>query len=83
MEPLKTERIERHGGMQTMRISGLSDAELKALKGMHYGDAQDKLLEMLDSRAGGTGTCWKCGYGVYSMWFDNEYAYMNIGTSCD
>ena len=71
------------GRLVTVKITGFLDGELGELKSMEHGEAQDKLLEMLDSRNNGIGSCWACGYGVYGMWFDNEAAYMNIGNSCD
>lgn len=71
------------GRLVTVKITGFTDGELSELKSMEHGEAQDKLLEMLDSRNNGIGSCWACGYGVYGMWFDNEAAYMNIGNSCD
>ena len=70
-------------GMQTMKITGFMDGELSELKSMEHKEAKEKLLQMLDDRNGGTGTQWICGYGVYGMWFDEEAAYFNIGTSCD
>ena len=70
-------------GIITMRIGGFNDGELNELKSMEHKEASDKLLDMLDNRNNGEGTCWKCGYGVYGVWFDNEYAYVNIGSSCD
>ena len=69
--------------LDTMKITGFTDGELSELKSMEHYEAQDKLLEMLDFRNDNTGTCWKCGYGVYGMWFDNEAAYINVGNSCD
>lgn len=80
---LTIEKQQKYGGMQTMRIGGFRDGELSELKSMEHHEAKDKLLEMLDSRNGNIGTCWHNGYGVYGMWFDNEYAYLNIGNSCD
>lgn len=70
-------------GMDTMRIAGFADGELNELKSMEHEEARQKLLEMLDSRNNKLGTAWLCGYGVYGLWFDNEFAYMNIGQSCD
>ena len=70
-------------GMDTMRIAGFADCELNELKSMEHEEARQKLLEMLDERNNGTGTMWMCGYGVYGLWFDNEFAYLNIGQSCD
>ena len=80
---LTINELEKHGGLRTMRIGGFHDDELSELKSMEHIEAKDKLLEMLDSRNDGIGTCWMCGYGTYGLWFDNEYAYLNIGTSCD
>ena len=71
------------GGKQTMRIGGFGNGELNELKSMTHHEASEKLLDMLDDRNQGTGTCWHNGYGVYGVWYDNEYAYVNVGTSCD
>jgi hypothetical protein len=70
-------------GKQIMRIGGFESGELDELKSMEHYEAEEKLLDMLDYRNSNTGTCWKCGYGVYSSWYDNEFAYVTIGTSCD
>lgn len=70
-------------GKKTIRVSGFRTGELNELKSMSHEDAIEKLIEMLDSRNNGTGTCYQCGNGLYGVWFDNEYAYMNIGDSCD
>ena len=83
MAQLSYKEIERHGGTRTMRIGDFADGELSELKSMEHNEAKEKLLEMLDNRNNNTGTMWHNGYGVYGLWFDNEYAYLNIGTSCD
>jgi hypothetical protein len=84
MPRLKIETVPYGGaGIVTQRISGFSDGELSELKSMKHKEAKEKLLEMLDDRNNGTGTAWMCGYGVFELWFDNEFAYMNIGSSCD
>ena len=83
MAKLKVDEQERHGRMRTMRIGGFRDGELSELKSMDHYEAKDKLLEMLDARNDGIGTCWACGYWTYGLWFDNEFAYLNVGTSCD
>ena len=75
--------MENSGALQTVKITGFQEGELSELNSMEHYESQDKLLEMLDSRNGGTGTRWSCGCGVYGMWFDNEAAYMNIGKTCD
>ena len=83
MEELNIQHIQTNGGLQTMKISGFSEEELYALKKMPHSEAEDKLLDLLDARNSSIGTRWKCGYGVYGIWFDNEAAYVNIGNSCD
>lgn len=83
MTKLEIATIERRTGANTMRIGGFSDEELSELKSMEHNEAKDSLLDMLDRRNNGLGTQWMCGYGVFSWWFDNEFAYVNIGTSCD
>lgn len=70
-------------GMDTMKITGFRNGELSELKSMEHQEAKEKLLDMLNYRNNNIGTTWGCGYGVYGMWFDNEAAYMNIGSSCD
>lgn len=69
--------------MVPMRIGGFADGELEELKSLPNNEAKARLLDMLDARNNGLGTQWQCGYGVYGLWFDNEYAYINVGTSCD
>ena len=83
MAKLTIEKKQYRTGMDTMKITGFNDGELSELKSMVHEEAKDKLLEMLDSRNNGTGTCWACGNGVYSLWFDEEAAYLNVGKSCD
>lgn len=70
-------------GMETVTITGFSDGELSELKSMEHYEAKAALLDMLDRRNDGIGTCWACGNGVYGMWFDNDAAYLNIGNNCD
>ena len=83
-QPLKVEYWhDARPGIRTMRISRFGDGELNELKSMEHKEATDVILNLLDRRNQGLGTQWKCGYGVWGMWFDNEYAYMNIGSNCD
>jgi len=70
-------------GMDTKRISGFQEGELAELKAMPHGEAEQALLTMLDERNDGCGTFYHNGYGVYGVWFDNEFAYINVGKSCD
>jgi hypothetical protein len=69
--------------MRVMRIGDFLDGELSELKSMEHHEAGEALMDMLDRRNGGIATMWHRGYGVYGFWFDNEYAYINVGTSCD
>ena len=69
--------------METKRISGFRDGELQKLKMLKNADAKEKLLDMLDTRNNKIATCWHNGEGIYGLWFDNEFAYLNIGRSCD
>ena len=83
MAELKIETLPCSAGMDTKKISGFRDGELSELKSMEHFEAKEKLLVMLDDRNRSIGTRWKCGNGVYGLWFDNEAAYLNIGRSCD
>lgn len=83
MAKLNIETIPCTGGMETKRITGFEDGELQELKNMKHYEAKEKLLEMLDKRNGGIGTCWYCGNGTFGLWFDNEAAYLNVGKTCD
>ena len=85
MKKLTIRDDERSGGrdMKTKVIGGFRKGELQALKSMPHEEAKELLLTWLDDRNDSIGTCWKCGYGVYGLWFDNEYAYLNVGTSSD
>lgn len=81
---LTIRELESHNpGLRTMMVDGLTKTELKSLKAMKNDDGLEKLLDILDQRKDGLGTTWKCGYGVYGFWCDNEGAYINIGKSCD
>lgn len=69
--------------METKKITGFKDGELRKLKMKQHEDAKQQLLNMLDERNGRIGTCWHNGPGIFGIWFDNEAAYVNIGRSCD
>ena len=83
LHPLTIEKIHHSPGMDTYRISGFQDNELYELKAMTHNAAENILIKLLDERNGNKGTCWAFGYGIYGVWFDNEYAYMNVGDKCD
>ena len=71
------------GSLDTMKISGFQEGELQDLKAVSNAVAKDRLVNMLDVRNSGLGRQWLCGHGIYGVWFDNEFAYVNIGRSCD
>lgn len=80
---LEVRKIQSMSGMDTMRIGGFGDGELSELKSMEHYESKDKLIALLDLRNQGLGTTWACGNGIYGLWYDNEFAYMNIGSNCD
>lgn len=80
---LKLARERYSGGLDHVKITGFESGELGELKSMEHREAEQKLVEMLDSRNDGEGTRLACGYGIYGLWFDNEAAYLSVGNSCD
>lgn len=83
MEKLTISTIERGNVTSTHKVTGFQEGELQELKRLPHGKAEEKLLQMLDERNGGCGTMYKCGYGIYGVWFDNEAAYFRAENSCD
>ena len=84
MDKLKIEKMfSGSKAFDTMKISGFKEGELEDLKFISNQKAKMELLSMLDERNAGIGTMWHNGNGVYGVWFDNEFAYINVGTSCD
>ena len=83
MAALKIDRKPYGPGLEEVRVSGFSDGELSELKSMEHREAQQKLIDLLNRRNNNIGTCWANGNGIYGIWFDNEYAYLNIGSSSD
>ena len=83
MARLTIDKMPCTGSLDTMKISGFTDGELSELKSMEHNESKAKLLDMLNYRNDGLGTAWACGYGVYGLWYDNEFAYLNVGRSCD
>lgn len=83
MAALKLEKKPCTRAMDTMKIAGFAEGELESLKRMSNEDARERLLDMLDERNNGIATVWHNGYGIFGLWFDNEFAYLNIGKSCD
>ena len=73
-------------GVKTMQVKGFTKEEMSELLSMDYREFKDKVLDMIDDRMSGLGTCWHNGYGVYSMFTNNLYPdsiFVEIGKSCD
>lgn len=83
MGRLKIETDRPGIGVNVMKISGFTNQELKELGSMEQRELEETVLDMLDRRNGNTGTCWKCGYGVYRTWMRGDAVYMEVGSSCD
>ena len=83
MARLTIDRMPCTGNLDTMKITGFTDAELSELKSMEHFESKETLLQLLDDRNNRQGTAWACGYGVYGLWYDNDAAYLNVGRSCD
>lgn len=79
--PLTINRNPFGMGMDNVIITGFTDEELYKLKCMEHHDAIDAVVEMLDSRNQGKGQEFRSGYGICSLWFDNEAVYMRVGES--
>lgn len=83
MERLKVE-TDRYGlGVNTMKVSGFTNQELKELGSMEQGELEETVLDMLDKRNGNIGTCWKYGCGVYRVWLYGDAVYMEVGSGCN
>jgi len=83
MATLKIEKQPCTHALDTMKITGFTDAELSELKSMEHHESKEVLLQMLDDRNNRQGTVWACGPGVFGLWYDNDAAYLNVGRSCD
>ena len=77
-------------GIDTFLITGLSVlATDKILNAADEGrDQRDVLAEILDAhpndyRNGNLGTCWRCGYGIYSIRHFGGHLIVEVGNSCD
>ena len=81
---MKIEKIPSgRSGMDTMKITGFREGELFRLKNLPHEESKQILLDLLDEQNNGIATCWHNGNGIYGLWYDNEAAYLNIGSSCD
>lgn len=89
-EKLHIEKSYSGCGMDTFLITGLSVAETnQILNAADEGkERRDVLAEILDAhpndyRNGNLGTCWRCGYGIYSIRHFGGHLIVEVGNSCD
>ena len=89
-EKLHIEKSYSGCGIDTFLITGLSVAETnKILNAADEGkERRDVLAEILDAhpndyRNGNLGTCWRCGYGIYSIRHFGGHLIVEVGNSCD
>ena len=83
MKALQIDSVGIDSGVATVRITGFEEGELEKLMQMPYGQMEQTVLEMLNERNHGVGTCWHNGYGVYGGWANVTGVYLKIGSSCD
>lgn len=77
-------------GMDTFLITGLSVKETDDILNASANgkDNRDVMAEILDAhendyRNGNLGTCWRCGYGIYSIRHFGGHLIVEVGNSCD
>ena len=74
------EEVAHDRTFTTMCISGLSVAEVNEI----LDGRADALCDVLERHGEGSlATCWKCGYGIYSIRHCGENVFVQIGNSCD
>lgn len=89
-EKLHIEKAYSCCGMDTFLVYGLSVAETDRILNAanEEKDRRDVLAEILDAhendyRNGNLGTCWRCGYGIYSIRHFGGHLIVEVGNSCD
>jgi len=87
---LHIEKTYSSCGMDTFLINGLSVAEMNKIldPNLNGGEQRDVLAEILDKhdndyRSGNLGTCWRQGYGIYSIRHFGGHLLVDVGNSCD
>ena len=87
---LHIEKAYSDCGTDTFLIYGLSVEETtRILDAADEGkERRDVLAEILDAhendyRNGNLGTCWRCGYGIYSIRHFGGHLIVEVGNSCD
>ena len=82
-EKLTVETAVERLATKVMKVSGFTEKELETFDKMDYRDMKEAVLAELDLRNKMLGTCWACGYGVYTMWLKDDAVMVEIGSSCD
>lgn len=89
-EKLHIEKSYSGCGIDTFLITGLSVEETNRILNAKEDvkDDRDVLAEILDAhendyRNGNLGTCWRCGYGIYSIRHFGGHLIVEVGNSCD
>ena len=72
------------------RVTGFSNDEMQELYELKQHSSWDTLrnrfVDILDAHNPNQGTCWACGYGIYSIRFNNHFqnsVFVETGSSCD
>ena len=87
---LHIEKSYSYSGIDTFLIEGLSVAETNRILNAKDQDKDDRdvLAEILDEhdndyRNGNLGTCWRWGYGIFSIRHFGGHLIVEVGNSCD
>ncbi|MBP5442264.1 MAG: hypothetical protein J6Y60_03405 [Treponema sp.] len=76
---MKIEEVSKDRTFTTMCLSELTPDEVDMVVQDH-----DALADVMEKHgAGNTYTCWKCGYGIYSIRHFGGNILVMIGNSCD
>ena len=85
--------IEKHlsyPGINAFLVEGLSPDEMNSiLDAGSWEEERSRLIKLLDEyendyQAGHSlGTCWGCGYGIYSIRHFGGHLIVDVGSSCD
>lgn len=70
-------------GVNTLKITGFTEAEMEELKHCDYRDLKTRVVEIADERNGNIGTCWTRGYGIYNAWTNDNAVFIEVGSSSD
>lgn len=83
---LSVETFRNGVGVKVWKVSGFSQEELYRLEHEDYRDMKQDVLNLLDERNSGLGSTWYRGYGVFSMFTNQNYPgciFVETGNNCD